>query len=237
MKKIRILRYYYGLSKKQLASLAGINERTVEQYEQGVRTPYFKTLVALSSVLQFSVDYLIHNTTNYPSNLRLISLASQFDTDKMYHQRNQIEADALAFLERIKEKTSDITMDHISSKLTDSFHDNLKTVRTAKNISQAQLARSLDFSSQVIYMYEKDRLPPVDKLKKIAETLNTSAHCLCTGNKLHYEFSDPKFCKTMLFADHYLPLEEHKMLIHLMETLLENAGIDPQKPQHVLSKT
>lgn len=238
MKIIRNIRELYLLSKRDLADLLGIDDRTLEQYEVGSILPYFTTLLKIANVLRFSIDYIINNgATYYLKNLRLLELAKMFDTDIMYTHRNHLEQTALTFLNKIADKTENILMDNITADLTDNFRKNLKIVRELKKLSQTQLGKDCGLSPQVIYRYENNRFPPSEKLKVISKALNISAHCLCTGEKLNFYTNDSHFCKTMILADHYLPLKEHAMLIHLMETLLQNAGIDPQKPRHVFTKT
>lgn len=209
--------------------LTGIEETTIQQYELGNSFPYFTSLISLSSVLRYSVDFFLFNgNTSYIKNIKLLELASQLDNDKMLSERYHTEVTTQVYLKKIKDKTLAVSMDTFDLKLTDNFRKNLKIIRESKKLSQSQLGKIADLSSQVISRYEKDRYPPSEKFRILSKALNVSAHCLCTGEKLYFHTSDSHFCKTMLMADHYLSLEEHKFLISLMETLLQNAGIDPK---------
>ncbi|MCG8570531.1 MAG: helix-turn-helix domain-containing protein [Spirochaetes bacterium] len=237
MKNIRKIRELYGLSKKELSQLTGIDEGTIKQYERGGSFPYFTSLIKLSFVLRYSVDYfLFYGDTSYIKNIRLLELASRFDNTDMINERHQIEVDTSTFLKKIQDKTFSPLTDSFDKELTKDFRKNLKTIRESKQLSQAKLGKYANLSPQAIYSYETNRYPPSEKLRLLSKALNLSAHCLCTGEKLYFSINDSDFCKIMLQADHYLSVKEHGVLIFLMETLLENAGINPQKPQHVLSK-
>lgn len=238
MKNIRRIRELYGLSKRDLSRLTGIDENSIKQYELGSSFPYFTSLIKLSSVLRYSVDYfLFYENTSYIKNIRLLELASRFDNTDMLNERHQIEVDTAAYLKRIKDKPLEITMDDFNLELTEDFRKNLRIIREWKSLSQSELGRNTNLTSQVICRYEKDRYPPSEKLRTLTKSLAVSAHCLCTGEKLYFNTKDNHFCSTMLLADQYLSVEEHKILIYLMETLLQNAGIDPQKSQRILSET
>lgn len=47
-----------GITKRYLAAQIGVTEQAVGQFEQGLILPSLPTLVALSRVLQVSLDYL-----------------------------------------------------------------------------------------------------------------------------------------------------------------------------------
>ena len=62
MNKIKDLRAASGLSRTQLAEAAGINVRTLEAYEQGLRDPAKMTIVTalkLAEALKCSPDELL----------------------------------------------------------------------------------------------------------------------------------------------------------------------------------
>lgn len=47
-----------GLTQRQVARLAGVTERTIRLYEQGLRTPRLKTARAIADALGVSVEEL-----------------------------------------------------------------------------------------------------------------------------------------------------------------------------------
>jgi len=70
--------------------------------------------------------------------------------------------------------------------------------------------------------YELKSFPSVENIIRLSESLDVSMHALVTGIKLNFQFTDGHFGKTMLLADHFLSLEDHKVLIRLMESALNN---------------
>jgi transcriptional regulator with XRE-family HTH domain len=66
----------------------------------------------------------------------------------------------------------------------DTFGENLKTVRTEKNISQGKLAELMGIHSTHISRYERNlTMPSVDVVKKFADVLDVSADRLIYGSK------------------------------------------------------
>ena len=63
------------------------------------------------------------------------------------------------------------------------FGDNLKDIRTKKNISQGELAEMIGVHATHISRYERNLTSPsVDVMKKIAEALNVTADQLIYGD-------------------------------------------------------
>lgn len=63
-----------------------------------------------------------------------------------------------------------------------SFGENLKKIRSAKNVSQGQLAQMINMHSTHISRYERNLTSPtIDVVKKIAEKLDVSADALVYG--------------------------------------------------------
>lgn len=64
-----------------------------------------------------------------------------------------------------------------------SFGENLKQIRSDKNLSQGQLAEIIGMHSTHISRYERNLASPtIEVVKKIAEALNVSADNLIYGN-------------------------------------------------------
>lgn len=69
-----------------------------------------------------------------------------------------------------------------------SIGERITVLRKEQNISQAQLAKSLDVSRQAVSKWENDTAAPDTlKLIQLAEVLNTEVEYLATGNKPVYE--------------------------------------------------
>ena len=226
MKILNKLRKNKKLTRNEIQQYINIDETTLENYENAKKNPSFKFLLRISKFFEFTIDFLINEgKIDYPKNLKLLNLAKKFDKQEMRNQRNQIEANASSFLSKIKNANFQPKIDDFEEKLTNDFHVNFKTIRVSKDISQAKFGEPLGISARSIFGYEHNFYPPIDKLKKISERLNVSAHSLTTGDKLHFKFDDKHFGDTMIKADHFLPLEEHKMLIHLMEAILQSQSV------------
>lgn len=60
--RLRELRSIHKLSQTEVASRLGISTSAYGYYEQGKNTPSPETLIALSSMFNVSVDYLIGNS-------------------------------------------------------------------------------------------------------------------------------------------------------------------------------
>lgn len=65
--KLRRLRQQYGYSQKRVANTLGVSPSVVSGYETGERTPSTEVLLAISSLYQCSVDYLLGKKSIEPS--------------------------------------------------------------------------------------------------------------------------------------------------------------------------
>lgn len=52
------------LTQKQLADMAGISERAIQNYELGVREPSLSVLISIANALNCGIDYLVGRTDN-----------------------------------------------------------------------------------------------------------------------------------------------------------------------------
>lgn len=51
-----------GLSQEQLAYKLGVSQKSISKYECGERRPSYEVLLAMSSLFNVSIDYLLGNT-------------------------------------------------------------------------------------------------------------------------------------------------------------------------------
>lgn len=220
MKKLKELKKFYNFTQETLAKKLSMDKNTISFYESGKALPSFKSLKKIVFFFDISFDFfLLGEGSLYPRNLKLIRLAKELD-HLQAQDRTHIEVTAESFLKNKKNDTSKIKLDDIDISLSNDFHSNLKKIRNIKNIQQIDLAKALQLSRSSISMYEFSNFPTPDKLIKIAKIFNVSIHALATGKKLNFTFKDGHFGDTMLLADHYLPLEDHKVLIRLMENII-----------------
>jgi transcriptional regulator with XRE-family HTH domain len=220
-KNIKQLRSYKSLTLEQLAKECNINNKTFEGYENNNINPPLSNIIKIVSHFGVTIDFLIlWNNTKHFHNIKLLSMAKQIDEMEQLH-RFQIESMASSLLKG--RKKSEIIQDNISLPLTDNFHSNLKTLRENKNINQKVIAELLETNQSMITHYETKSIPPVENLVKLSEYFKISIHALSTGQILLYPFKDGQFGETIFQADQLLTLEEHKMLIHLMEAIIKTA--------------
>ena len=56
-----------GFSQEQLANKLGVSQKSISKYECGERRPSYEVLLAMSSIFNVSIDYLLGNT-NFETN-------------------------------------------------------------------------------------------------------------------------------------------------------------------------
>jgi transcriptional regulator with XRE-family HTH domain len=225
MRNFKNLRLFSNLTQEDIAKKLKIKATVVSNYETGSALPSFNSFLNLVEIFNISFDFLVlDNNCLYPKNLKLLKLAKELDNFSQPEPRSHIEISTKNFL--IGKNTGDleIKQDFLDVELSNNFHDNLKIIRNSKDLSQLQLSTILKTTTPAVTMYEKNRFPSVDKLLILSEFLKVSIHALATGDKLFFDFQDRHFGRTMLLADQLLTLEEHKILITLMETIIKNSS-------------
>jgi transcriptional regulator with XRE-family HTH domain len=217
-KNLKKLRNYKELTLEQLASDLKLNIESIKGYENNNVNPSLGNLIKIANFFNVSIDFLIlWDKAEYPKNIKLLSLAKEIDSLDQ-SKRFQIESTASTLL-KSKENKISVKMDN--KELSNSIHDNIKSLRESKKITQKKLAEYLGVSQNQIYLYEKNSIPPIDKLIKLSEFFETSIHALSTGKNLSFSFGDRYFGETMFLADHFLSLEDHKFIIKLMENVIQ----------------
>jgi len=225
MKNLSKLRSFFNLTQEDLAEILSVETNTIALYESEKATPSFKILKKMISYYDVSWDFfLLDEDCIYPKNIKLLRLAKKLDELTKAEARNSIEYNAKSFLgEKINEKLK-IKFDDNSIILTDNFNSNLKQLRILNNLKQIELATSIEVSRSLLSKYEENTYPPIDKIIKLSEIFNISIHALTTGEKLSSYFKDGYFGEIMLLADYFLPFEQQKILITLMEAILQNTS-------------
>ncbi|MCM8761268.1 MAG: response regulator [Candidatus Omnitrophica bacterium] len=68
------------------------------------------------------------------------------------------------------------------------FAENLKNIRTSRNISQQELAKKLNVAQSTVGMWESGkRVPKLDELKRLARVLGITISCLLSGKERKIE--------------------------------------------------
>ena len=219
---LRILRKYKEITLEQLSNNIKINFDTFRNYEQNYITPQINTLIKISNYFGISLDFLLlWDKTNYQKNLKFLKLAKKIDEETQTQERTNIEMTTKSFLDKIKSNNEIIIkQDNPELELTDNIHKNIKILREKKEYSQKQLAEMLEVNQSQIAHYQNKSIPPAEKLIKLSEIFNISIHALATGEKLFFDFQDRPFGNTILLADQLLPLEDQKIIIKLMENII-----------------
>lgn len=52
----------FGFSQEQLANKLGVSQKSISKYECGERRPSYEVLLAMSSIFNISIDYLLGNS-------------------------------------------------------------------------------------------------------------------------------------------------------------------------------
>lgn len=225
-----ILRSFFNLTQEELAKEVNLTNETIILYETGKQIPSLASLKKLSTFFNITFDYLILNKfCLYPKNLKLLKLAKQLDNFSQSQERSNIEATAKSFLGENIKKDNKIKQDLSTIELTDKFNLNLKEIRKSQEKTQIEIANLINVSRVTYAQYELKNYPSVENLIKLSDFFNISIHALITGHKLSFDFNDKYFGDTMLLADHYLSLEQQKILISIMESFVGNTTSQPAK--------
>jgi transcriptional regulator with XRE-family HTH domain len=223
MENLRVFRNYFGLTQEHLALSLSIDKNSVAYYELGKIIPSIKVLVKIIRFYGISFDFLVEgNNCLYPKNLKLLKSAKELDNAVYSDERSDIESAARSLLGKKHNLEILLKYDNIGIELNDNFHQNLKEMRKLRNLKQAELSEKLGFTSNLLAQYELKSYPPIKRLIELSNLIEISTHALVTGEKLHFQFTDGYFGNTMLLADHFLSLDDHKVLIRLMESALSN---------------
>ena len=220
-KNLKLLRQAFNISLDKLAQKTTLKFNRIKEYELYNKIPSLEVFILFTKFFGISTDFLLlWDKTNYTKNLKFLKLAKKIDEEAQTQERTNIEMTTRSFLDKIKTNNEIIKQDNFELELTDKINDNIKILRENKDISQKELAKYLGVNQSQVAHYQKKSIPPAKKLIKLSEFFNISIHALATGEKLFFDFQDRPFGKTMLLADHFLPLEQHKILIILMENII-----------------
>ena len=220
-KNLKKLKEYKAITSEQLALEVNINHKNMKSYEHKNIKPPLNNLIKLSNYFGVTIDFLIlWDNTHFFHNLKMLNLAKQIDEmDQL--QRFQIESMTSALLKG-KNKVEIKQDNNNPAELINDLHYNLNTLREQKGMLQKDIAKLLDTNKSMVTHYENKSVPPIESLLKLSNYFNISIHALSTGQKLFFPFKDWQFGETIFQADQLLTLEEHKMMIHLMEAIIKN---------------
>jgi len=223
MNNFKTLRSFFGFTQEQLADILSIDRNSIGLYESNKIAPPVKVLIKTINLYGVSLDYFIlGNGCFYPKSIKLLLSAKALDNAFYSDERSDIESAARSLLGKNYNPETSLKYDDIEIELNNNFHNNLKEMRKLRKLKQSDLSDKLGFSSNLLAQYELKSYPPIERLTELSNILKISIHGLVTGIKLNFQFTDGYFGKTMLLADHFLSLEDHKVLTRLMESALNN---------------
>jgi transcriptional regulator with XRE-family HTH domain len=221
---LRRLRKFKDITVSDLYHFTNINKNNLRKYETNYLLPALDNLRILADYFGISLDFLLlWDKTKYPRNILLFSLAKKIDAMDQV-KRFQIESTATSLIGGKKiDIEFEIKLDEFYPKLTVNINENIKILRTHKNILQREVAEYIGIHPKAFTPYERKSIPPAPKLIKMAEFLNVSIHSLATGIKLNYEFNSKQLLRIIFLADRLLNLEDKKILIRLMQRIIEDS--------------
>jgi transcriptional regulator with XRE-family HTH domain len=207
----------------ELSKILDIPPNTYRNYENYFLRPSAEILIRICGIFEISSDFLLlWDKTSYSRNFRFLSFARK--ADKLDAKaRKKIEESIETLLGNPANKIDDAyKLDDIKVSLTENVGNNLTLLIEDKKVMSKDIASYLDVSASQISQYEKGKsLPSYENMVKLSDYFKVSIHALITGEKLIFDFQDKIFGKTILLADHFLPFEDHQILIRLMEAVLK----------------
>mgnify|MGYP006291899705 CR=1 FL=1 len=226
MENFKKFRDYLNITQEELANKLSLDRNTIALYEADKRFPSFNNILKLVRIFDISLDFfLLNKNCSFPRNIKLLNLAKKIDFADFSDDRNSLERTVKSLMGEKKNLKIEIKQDLENIPIKNNFKENLKIMRNLKELTQQQLADSIDVSKSTYSLYEIKNHPPADKLIKLSEVLQISINALATGNRLFFKFNDGIFGDTILLADQTLELEDHKILIRLMEAILKNQPV------------
>jgi transcriptional regulator with XRE-family HTH domain len=102
------------------------------------------------------------------------------------------------------------------------FGSRLRDIRKQKNLSQSELARTLDTNHSVIGKYERDEVKPsIDVVKKLAAMLGTTSAYLLGEAQSDELFKDPEMLRRLQEINS-LPQNDKEHILYNLDAVLRD---------------
>lgn len=196
--KIAEQRKKLGLNQEELAKALDISQKSISKYERGDRRPSYEVLLAMASLFNVSVDYLLGmaepeaSTTNRLKSLRKAKGMKQSELGELLNVQDAaiskyesgkipLTGDTLLKLSEIFNVSVDylLGLSKPESSVTREFGFRLRELRASEGITQLQMAEILDISKSNISKYEAGTVEPgIDTIVKIAKFFNVTTDYL-----------------------------------------------------------
>lgn len=195
--RLRQLRTEVDLTQQQLADIVGTTQQNIAFWETGRQRPKQPSLIKLANYFNVSIDYLLvgkaqaeEKLSVFPERLKQLRVEAKLTQQQMAEAFNikqptyaQWETGRTKPKGETLEKFADffnVSTDYLLGKTQPKkelsvFPERLRQLRAESNLTQRELARSLDISQQSINSWENgERKPKLEAITNIAEYFNVS---------------------------------------------------------------
>lgn len=196
-KRLKRLRTEADLTQKQVADIVGTTQQNIAFWETGRQRPKQPSLIKLANYFNVSIDYLLvgkaqaeEKLSVFPERLKQLRVEAKLTQQQMAEAFNikqptyaQWETGRTKPKGETLEKFADffnVSTDYLLGKTQPKkelsvFPERLRQLRAESNLTQRELARSLDISQQSINSWENgERKPKLEAITNIAEYFNVS---------------------------------------------------------------
>jgi len=230
IERLKELRKQSGLTQQQLADIVGTTQQNIAFWETGRQRPKQPSLIKLANYFNVSIDYLLvgkaqaeEKLSVFPERLKQLRVEAKLTQQQMAEAFNikqptyaQWETGRTKPKGETLEKFADffnVSTDYLLGKTQPKkelsvFPERLRQLRAESNLTQRELARSLDISQQSINSWENgERKPKLEAITNIAEYFNVSPKYLIgeTNNReietIELEAEDKLFKATIKDLD------------------------------------
>lgn len=228
--RLRQLRTEADLTQQQLADIVGTTQQNIAFWETGRQRPKQPSLIKLANYFNVSIDYLLvgkaqaeEKLSVFPERLKQLRVEAKLTQQQMAEAFN-IKQPTYAQWETGRTKPKGETLERFADffnvstdyllgktqpkKELSVFPERLRQLRAESNLTQRELARSLDISQQSINSWENgERKPKIEAITNIAEYFNVSPKYLIgeTNNReietIELEAEDKLFKATIKDLD------------------------------------
>jgi len=228
--RLRQLRTEADLTQQQLADIVGTTQQNIAFWETGRQRPKQPSLIKLANYFNVSIDYLLvgkaqaeEKLSVFPERLKQLRVEAKLTQQQMAEAFNikqptyaQWETGRTKPKGETLEKFADffnVSTDYLLGKTQPKkelsvFPERLRQLRAESDLTQRELARSLDISQQSINSWENgERKPKIEAITNIAEYFNVSPKYLIgeTNNReietIELEAEDKLFKATIKDLD------------------------------------
>lgn len=159
-----------GLSQEQLANKLGISQKSVSKYECGDRRPSYELLLAMSSIFNVSIDYLLGNSNFEVSNTTNINMLN--DSIPYWIEKTGYKIKEIAQQLGI---TENLLLDYINNKIAIPYQilaplSKICDVSTDCILGIINKSRDKDLNNELPFQYNYNIAQRIKVLRKETDT-------------------------------------------------------------------